>query len=289
MKLLVSLNSKEVNDYLDYTNSFIIGLKDYSINYLEFTYEEIENLLKNNKDLEVFVSINKNIFNNEVKDLENILIKLNKLKLSGILFYDLAVLSIVKKLNLSIPLCFHQTHMVTNYNTCNYYFDKGCKYAYLSSEITFEEMEEISNNSKISLMALFMGHPIVSHSKRKLLSNYFENYKYEKKNDSYTIKSGNSANYFVKETNNGTSILYGNIVNGSRYMLDLENYIDYAILDENFIEHNLFLEILDLYKKLLDNNINKEEYLEKIEKLIGNDTGFFNKKTIYKVKRNEKN
>ena len=36
MKLLVSLNRKEVDDYLDYTNSFIIGLKDYSINYLNY-------------------------------------------------------------------------------------------------------------------------------------------------------------------------------------------------------------------------------------------------------------
>lgn len=289
MKLLVSLNSKKVNDYLDYTNSFIIGLKDYSINYLEFTYEEIEDLIKENNNLEIFVSINKNIFNNEIKNLENILLKLNKLNIKGILFYDLAVLSIVKRLNLDIPLCFHQTHMVTNYNTCNYYFHKGCKYAYLSSEITGLEMKEISDKSDISLMALFMGHPIVSHSKRKLLSNYFANYQYEKKEDSYIIKSGNSANYFIRENNNGTSILYGNIINGSHYIIDLKEKIDYAILDENFIEHQLFLQILSLYKKIIEDSENQEEYLVEIEKLIGNDTGFFNKKTIYKVKKNEKN
>ena len=120
-----------------------------------------------------------------------------------------------------------------------------------------------------------------------LLSNYFENYKYEKTNDFYTIKSGNSSNYYVKETCNGTSIIYGNIVNGSRYMIELSNYIDYAILDEKFIEHELFLKILSLYKNLLTDSNNN--YLEKIEELIGNDTSFFDKKTIYKVKRNEKN
>ena len=32
-----------------------------------------------------------------------------------------------------------------------------------------------------------------------------------------------------------------------------------------------------------------ENYLLEIEKLIGNNSGFFNKKTIYKVKKNEKN
>ena len=291
MKLLVSLNNKTLDDYLKYTNSFIIGLKDYSINYIEFTLSEIKELLEKNNKIELFVSINKNIFNDEIIELEKVLIELNKLPIKGLLFYDLAVLSIVKRLNLNIPLCWHQTHMVTNYNTCNYYFNKGCKYAYLSSEITGNEMDEISNNSDISLMALFMGHPIVSHSKRNLLSNYFINYKYEKEEKDYLIKSNNSENYYIKEASNGTSIIYGNIVNGSKYVLNLRNKIDYGILDEQYIEHDLFLEILSLYKKLNEElDINKqEEYLLKIETLIGNDTGFFDKKTIYKVKRNEKN
>ena len=39
MKLLVSLNNKTLDDYLNYTNSFIIGLKDFSVNYLEFSVE----------------------------------------------------------------------------------------------------------------------------------------------------------------------------------------------------------------------------------------------------------
>lgn len=289
MKLLVSLNRKEVNDYLNYTNSFIIGLKDYSINYLEFTLSEIKKLINEHSGIELFVSINKNIFNEEVSDLEKILKELSSLPIKGILFYDLAVLSIVNRLHLNLSLCWHQTHMVTNYNTCNYYSDKGCQYAYLSTEITALEMEEISQNTKISLMTMFMGHPIVSHSKRALLSNYFANYRYDHNDELYTIKSNDSANYYVKETKNGTSIIYGNIVNGSQYMLYLKDKVDYAILDEQFIEHDLFLQILDLYKKLNEEKVEYKKVLDDIEKLIGNDTGFFDKKTIYKVKRNEKN
>ena len=291
MKLLVSLNRKEVGDYLDYTNSFIIGLKDYSINYLEFTLEEIIELLDKYPKIELFISINKNIFNHEIDDLEKKLIELNKLPIKGVLFYDLSVLSIVKRLSLNIPLCWHQTHMVTNYNTCNYYKDKGCSYAYLSSEITVSEMEEIANNSDLSLIALFMGHPIVSHSKRMLLSNYFENFNYKKEDKNYLIKSNDSANYFIKETNNGTSIIYGNIVNGSRYLLELKDKIDYALLDEQYINHDDFLNLLALFNNLINGEKEdlKERYLLEIEKIIGNDTGFFDKKTIYKVKKHEKN
>ena len=103
MKLLVSLNRKEVDDYLDYTNSFIIGLKDYSINYLEFTLEEIKELFDKYPKIELFISINKNVFNHEIIELESILRKLNKLPIKGVLFYDLSILSIVKRLSLNIP------------------------------------------------------------------------------------------------------------------------------------------------------------------------------------------
>ena len=70
MKLLVSLNNKKVDDYLNYTNSFILGLKDFSINYLEFDLNEIKELLNNYKDIELFISLNGNYFNKDLKDLE---------------------------------------------------------------------------------------------------------------------------------------------------------------------------------------------------------------------------
>ena len=115
------------------------------------------------------------------------------------MFYDLSVLSIVKRLNLNINLVWHQGHMVTNYNTCNYYYDKGCKYAYLATEITVDEIKEIKEKSPINLMAFLFGNPIVSFSKRKLLSNYetFSDNKLE--GDYQVINSLNSSNYFVKE------------------------------------------------------------------------------------------
>ena len=88
MKLLVSLNKKELDDYLNYTNSFIIGLKEFSINYLEFSLKEIKELLIKYPNIELFVSINKNIFNNELDLLKEYLIELSKLSIKGILFYD---------------------------------------------------------------------------------------------------------------------------------------------------------------------------------------------------------
>ena len=173
MKILVGLNKKDILDYLDYTNSFIIGLKEYSINYQEYSIEEIKELLDKYPNIELFISLNKNIFNDDLPDLEEKLEELSKLRISGVFFYDLSVLSIVRNKKLTLPLVWAQEHMTTNYNTCNYYYDKGVKYVYLSSEITLNEIKEIKERSNIGLIGFFFGYPDVSFSKRKLLTNYF--------------------------------------------------------------------------------------------------------------------
>ena len=71
MKLLVNLNTKELDKFLEFTNSFIIGLENYSINYYEISIKEIEELLNKYPGIELFISINKNIFNKDIEDLEN--------------------------------------------------------------------------------------------------------------------------------------------------------------------------------------------------------------------------
>ena len=77
MKVLVGLNNKNILDYLEFTNSFIIGLKDFSINYQEYTLDEIKELKSNYPYIELFVSINKNIFNDDLDILLNYLKELS--------------------------------------------------------------------------------------------------------------------------------------------------------------------------------------------------------------------
>ncbi len=285
MKLLVGLNKKDILDYLDYTNSFIIGLKDFSINYQEYSIEEIKELLGKYPNIEIFVSINKNIFNSDLKELENKLNELNNLNIKGVLFYDLSILSIVKKNNLNLDLVWAAEHMTTNYNTCNYYYVKGCKYVYLSSEITIDEIKEIKEKSDIKLISFFFGYPDVSFTKRKLLTNYFLYNKLDKEKDWYTITGGEDNKYFIKESSLGTRILYGKVMNGIKPFNDLVNTVDYALLNEELMDHNIFISGLKIFKDLLDNKITNEEANKKIEELVNSDdTVFYYKKTIYKVK-----
>lgn len=284
-KLLLVPKSKNSN--LDSFDGVIIGLKDFSIGY-EFCLDinDLEEYINRFNSKEIFVAINKNLNNSDLNNIENILKKLDTLSIQGVLFYDLSILYIKQKLNLNLDLVWNQTHMVTNYNTCNYYFKEGCKYAYLSSEITLDEMLEICDKSNINTMALVFGHSTIAHSKRKLLSNYFDYIKKVKEKNCYSItESINNNHYIVKESNLGTTIVNGKILNGVRPLFELNKKISYAIMEE--VDDSSFLEVAQIFRKVIDNNYeNKEEIIEKVNQLYTNTTeGFFYKKTIYKVKK----
>lgn len=271
-------------------NTFILGLEDYCINYPSVSLEIIKEL---SSKYQLFISVNKNIFNSEIDDLKEKLIELSKLPILGILFYDLGILNLVKENDIPIDLVWHQTHMVTNYNTCNYYYDKGVKYGFLANEITLEEILEIKKKTDMKLMVEVFGYPIMSHSRRSLLSNYFKAIDKEKENRVYNLTDKEN-NYLLKETKDGASILYGKLINGTKPLFDLiKNDIDYCVLDMQEISQELGKKVLEKYLYILNHyyditDTEKEEIIEEMNILIGDSTNFFYKQTIYKVKKCDK-
>ena len=284
MKLIIIPN--KVSDISKYDNdTFIIGLENFSINYPICSLQEIKEL---SKKYNLFIAINKNLFNNELEDIKNILIELSKINILGVMYYDIGLLNIVMENNINIDLVWHQTHMVTNYNTCNYYNSKGVKYAYLANEITLDEILEIKEKTNMQLLVEVFGYPIMSHSRRSLLSNYLKTNNIEKENRIYHL-SDKENNYLLKETNNGTSILYGKLINGTKPLFEMINNIDYFTLDMQEVDEKISREVFNTYKYIINNyeNISLEEknnIINKMNNLIGDSTNFFYKKTIYKVK-----
>lgn len=289
MNIIVIPNKTDLTTYIKYNvKSFIFGLKDFSVNYEEISLDELKDIRNKYPDIEIYLSINKTIFNKDLKVLESLLKEIDKLNIKGILFYDLSIIYLKKELNLKTDLVWHQTHFVTNYNTCNYFYDSGAKYGILSSEITVDEMIEIKNNTKMKLMVYLMGHSVVSHSRRKLLSNYFKFNNSSSTKEYYHIKDkAKGDSFIIYEDDNGTVICTSEILNGSNYVNKLlENNFKHFILDSKFIPDEVFFKVLDLFRELLESkNIDKEEIINKINTEIGGFTGFFNKKTIYKVKQ----
>ena len=277
MKLLGVIRDNNYLEYLDNgLDGIILPLENFSVDY--FKYYSISDIreYKNSTDKFLYVVINKMIFNNELDSLLNILKELENIKTDGVFFYDLAVLNLVRENNLSINLIYNGTHMVTNSDTINLYYDLGVKGAYLSNEITKDEVINIRNNTKGDLFILLLGNPVVAMSRRSLLTSYFAN-KNKSKNEIITIKEPKSGQEFlVKEDSNGTTFFYNRRLNLSNVYKELVDFgINYGIIEQGDYSS-------DEYKELINAFINFNK--QKIDELAGHNRGFLYRETIYKVK-----
>ncbi len=265
-KIAVIINNiKEAKDIQDYIDAFLLPIENLSINYIHtFSLEKIKEIKKLNK--EIFIIINKNIHNNELFLLEKTLKEIENLNINGIVFYDIALVNLKQKMHLKTPLVWNQEHLTTNYGTVNYWYNKGVEYAYLSSELTKREIDEIKNNAKAKLFVNVFGYIPMFTSKRHLVNNYLETFNLKSKNPNTIRKEGKI--YPINDTNLGTTVYSNYILNA----VDIDfNKIDYLVFNSNLIDEKDFINVLKDYKEKHKNKFPKE-------------TGFLYQETIYKVK-----
>lgn len=281
-KILIIPSDNNLNNESD---GYIIGLKSLSVNMpVYFELDELVEFIKKIKDnnQEVFISLNKNMHNGDLKYLEEVMQTLNGLNIDGVLYYDIGVVNIWKRLKLDYELVWAQEHLTTNYLTCNYWYDKGVKYAYLASEITTDEILEIKENTEMKLMIPIFGYLPMFVSKRHAVKNYL---------DYFNLKDNSNINYITKESKvypivddeNGTTVYSSSILNGIGETLKLIN-IDYLVLNSFNIGDN-FKKVVKMFKNVDEKNI--DEYTNKLDQLFNSDRGFLYSRTIYKVKNNE--
>lgn len=284
MKVLIEPSRKE-DLCFECTDGVILALEDYSVeSTLFFTLDEIMDIRKK-FSREVFVKLNKNLLNEDVDRVKDILIQLDKVKVNGVFFYDLAILEIVRELHLDIPLVWNQTHMVNNYKTCDYYHSKGVTYALLGKEITLEEIQEIIEKSKVIPMVEVISRPSVAFSKRHLITNYCIHADVPVTSHLSITEKVTDTNYDLFENQNGTSFFLDAITNGTSIIKDLnEVHCAYIIIREYGIEDGFKELVQDTHDYILGGCVDNH-YLSKYEKL-GDNTNFFFKKTIYRVKKN---
>lgn len=282
MKLLVEPMNKENLKFN--CDGLILAIKDYAVeSNTYFTLEEIKNI-SDSFSGEIFVKLNKNLMNDDIPFVKDILVQLDKMNITGVFFYDLAVLELKRELNLNIDLVWNQTHMVNNYKTCNYYYSKGVKYALIGKEITLDEILEIIDLSDITSMVEVVSKPSVAFSKRKLVSNYYKDMGIDGSKEIIVNEKVSNLNFDIKEDSNGTVFFLDLITNGTGIIRDLyDNGCSYIIMREYGIDN--FRELVNDTMEYIKDSCSDLSYVLKYKKL-GDSTNFFFKKTIYRVKKN---
>ena len=277
---------EDITNIIEHVDSIAVGLRDLSVNFLELDLEQIEHILIDihNQNKKLFVSLNKNMHNNDLENVRKALIKFEELRIDGIFYCDVGVLNIHRELKLQIPLVWSAEHLATNYNTINYWSKFNLSYVFLSNEITKEEVTVIKEHSKIPLIVQAFGYVPMYISKRHAIKNYLEHFKLKTDSkDFYIYKE--EKKYPILERKDNTEIYSYFILNA------IEEYgtmdVAYILLNGFKINIQLFLQVIDLFNNV--NEKNKDEFKNKIDQLFDNtDLGFIYKEAIYQVKKNEK-
>lgn len=276
--LTIPSSIEEIEKTKNIVDGFIIGIENMCVN-TNMCINDLSILKK--IDNEIFISINKNMHNSDLKQLEEILDELDNYNIKGILYYDISVLNIYKKKKHKYDLVWYQEHATTNYADVNYWNSFGVNYTYISSDISKEEIDLIIKKSKSKLMVTMFGYLPMFVSKRHIVKNYLEY---------FNLKDNSKINYIEKEDNSypiidnnlGTVVYSSNILNGINEVVDMD--IDYIVLNSFGIELDKFIKVIKYFKDVTKENL--EEYNENINKMFSNiNEGFLDKKTIYRVKK----
>lgn len=279
MKLLGPLKSMN-NMKKSNLDSFLVGIEDLTVNYPSYKMIDIKKI---NKVKEVFIVLNKNYHNHELDYLKEALISLEEIGIKKVLFYDMAVIGIVKELGLKLELIWAQEHFTTNYQTINHFINNGCSGAFISSEITINEIEGIIKNVKDkTLIVNLFGYMPIFASERNLISNYKKEFNLTTNSKvNYLKKDG--LTYPIIDNKYGTFVYSSYILNGIKEYKKVNN--SYVFLNNFLISDKLYDEVVLMFKSV--NEDNKDEYFNKINNMFeGNTkTGFLYLETVFKVKK----
>lgn len=296
--LVIPPKLEDIDSLIDIgIDGFILGLKDFSFFHsFELTIEQLKEIIPKIKKAkkEIFISLNKIIYNEDIPLLKEYLLILEKLDINGILYDDISIVNLKQELKLKTPLVWNQLHFPTNYHTCNYWYSHGVKYGMLSTAITLKEIITIKKKTKMKLMVNVYGYLPIFTSSRYLISNYFEYINKSKKDELYYIgEDSKDELYPIYEDKKGTYILSSHILNAlDELPLLIKNKVDYLVLRGLSIESHDFINITKCFVEALD-HLSSLSTIKKLSKKVADysnkltDKGFLYKETGYKVKSNE--
>lgn len=253
-KILININKKEeIEEYkkIGITN-FLFAIPEFSIGYKTFPLDEIPE--------SSYLLINRVMDTSTVASLISKKDKINKFK--GIIYEDVAVYNIFK--DESLELIWFQNHFATNYASINYWLESGCTSAVISNEITKDEIKEIIDASSKPLVLNILGKNQIMYSRRKLLTNFNTYNGLDDYNDMCLYEANTKNRFRASESEFGTIIMN-------------DEYFNYVSLMNEINDDKIKYYLI----------LNQDLSVDKISSILDGEnfgnTGFLNKKTVYRM------
>ncbi|WP_423362962.1 U32 family peptidase [Mycoplasma sp. P36-A1] len=242
------------------------------------------------KNVELFVNIDRIYHQSDLIGLKVILKKIKEYGISNIIITDVGVIEYCKHNNLEFNYYNGNSILNTNYATMNYLSLYYQGYI-LSNEININEIAKILENNNSQNIVQVFGKARTFYSKRKLLTSYFEYTEQEEidfsKNNKiiFDEESEKDNRTYVYEDDFGTyAYTYYNLDETS-YLKKLQDLnLQYAYINNMFIEDSNYEKIVIAFNNYFKDKVTLER-LQKVIKENANNlsTSFFEDKTVYTI------
>lgn len=269
------------------TDIFLVGNKNYG-NRLVYSFSNTEIIEANNliKSLnkEIYIVMNYIVHNNNLPELTEFLDFVKELDVDGIVFGDLAVYQLAKKIGIEDKLIYSPETLNTNYYDPIFWKKQGIKGITISKEITLEDIKTISEDKLLEISLIGHGHLNMFHSRRPLIENFFkytnkEYDEYVNNNNLKVVEEIRDESYPILQDNHGTHIFRDKSLESFKEIKILNDYLDVFIIDGVFKDNVYLNKTVKYYNDILNNKVSAEETSKLYEG--DHDSGFLYKKTVY--------
>jgi putative protease len=294
MKLLTTIyNLEHLHDLSQAADGFILGNEQFAVRLTKsFSIHEIHDAANIIHSLgkELFIVMNQMMTDEQLIEAKSIIESLPNDLIKGYIIADLGLIDVFKSLNLNHKVVYNPETLLTNYIDFNYLQDDHILGAFVSKEITLEDIKIIGSKKAYNLFMFGHGHQSMFYSKRPILDAYTD---YLGKDRVYYKEQGlaleeekrKSESFPILEDKGGTHVFRGVVFNSLNDIKALSSVVDYLIIDTLFKDDQYAKEVLPLYKHE-QTDVASIQKIQEVYRETWND-GFLHKKTIYKGKTND--
>ncbi len=220
---------------------------------------------------------------NEIEEAKKYFNDLIFIGVDGIYFSDLAIYTIAKQMNKENILLYHPETLTTNFYEALFWEKQNIKGMVIAREVTTLDAIKIGQKSNFEIQLLAHGYLTMFHSRRNLLSTYFNatNISQSLYEYYYLVEEKRDDAYRIIEDKHGTHIFRALPMQSFNRLSLIKDDIDALIINSNFLTESEIVDAVVDYQQVLNN----KGISNILDKYRGYDEGFHNKKTIYRKEK----